>query len=79
MRVLLVNPYIHDFAAFDLWSKPLWILKIAGYLKKLNCEISLIDCLDRFHPSLNEFLKGKTPKSSRFTMRRFCITLKIIL
>ncbi|MDD5773301.1 MAG: radical SAM protein [bacterium] len=66
MRVLLVNPYIHDFAAFDLWAKPLGLLKIAGFLKELKCEISLIDCLDRLDPSLNEFLKGKAPKSSPF-------------
>ena len=66
MRALLINPYIHDFAAYDLWSKPLGLLKIAGYLKELKCEISLIDCLDRLDPSLNEFLKGKTPTSTPF-------------
>lgn len=66
MRALLVNPYIHDFAAYDLWAKPLGLLKIAAYLKGLNCEISLIDCLDRLNPSLNKFLEGKQPKSSPF-------------
>ena len=66
MRALLINPYIHDFAAYDLWSKPLGLLKIAGYLKELNCQITLIDCLDRSHPKLNEFLKGKAPKSTPF-------------
>lgn len=66
MRVLLVNPWIHDFAAYDLWAKPIGILKIASYLSKAGCEISFIDCLDRLHPSLNKFLNGKSPKSTQY-------------
>jgi hypothetical protein len=50
MRALFINPLIHDFAAYDLWVKPLGLLTIAAYLKKLGVSISLIDCLDRSHP-----------------------------
>ena len=25
-RILLVNPWIHDFAAYDLWAKPLGLM-----------------------------------------------------
>jgi len=64
IRALLINPWIHDFAAYDLWSKPLGLLKIASCLKQLGVEVSLIDCLDRFHPRLIKFLNGKLPKST---------------
>ena len=52
MRALLVNPWIYDFAAYDLWSKPLGLLRIATHLKRIGYEIRLIDCLDRLHPAL---------------------------
>ncbi len=46
-RLLLVNPWIADFAAFDLWAKPLGLLYIGKFLKKYGYEIDLIDLLDR--------------------------------
>lgn len=45
-RVLLVNPWIHDFAAYDLWMKPLGLLYIGSLLRKNGCLVELIDCLD---------------------------------
>jgi len=59
MNVLLVNPWIYDFAAFDLWAKPLGLLYIAGALQKLGCSVHLIDCLDRNHPGLAEIKSNK--------------------
>jgi len=53
MNVLLINPWIYDFAAFDLWAKPLGLLYIADALRKAGCKVSLIDCLDRKHPGLD--------------------------
>ena len=47
-KVLLINPWIYDFAAFDLWSKPLGLLYIASFLRKYNFDISFIDCLDKY-------------------------------
>jgi radical SAM superfamily enzyme YgiQ (UPF0313 family) len=44
--VLLINPWIYDFAAYDLWVKPLGLLYIAGVLRKNGYEIHFIDCLD---------------------------------
>lgn len=49
-NILLVNPWIYDFAAYDFWIKPLGLLSIGSILKKYGFNISLIDCLDRFHP-----------------------------
>lgn len=53
-RILLVNPWITDFAAHDLWARPLGLLSLAGVLRQLDCEPQLIDCTDRHHPSLSE-------------------------
>jgi len=49
-HILLVNPWIHDFAAYDFWAKPLGLLFIAGLLRAHGIAVSYIDCLDRFHP-----------------------------
>jgi len=49
MKILLVNPYIYDFTAYDLWLRPLGLLYIAAVLKKYtNCELYWLDTLDRF-------------------------------
>jgi len=49
-HILLVNPWIHDFAAYDFWAKPLGLLTLAALLRSHGFCVSYIDCLDRFHP-----------------------------
>jgi radical SAM superfamily enzyme YgiQ (UPF0313 family) len=49
-HILLVNPWIHDFAAYDFWAKPLGLLALAALLRSHGLSVSYIDCLDRFHP-----------------------------
>ncbi len=49
-HILCINPWIHDFAAFDFWAKPLGLLSIAAILREKGLKVSFIDCLDRFHP-----------------------------
>jgi hypothetical protein len=44
--ILLINPWIHDFAAYDLWVKPLGLLTIGGVLRRMGAGVHLIDCLD---------------------------------
>ena len=51
-NVLLINPWIYDFAAYDFWTKPSGLLSIGNYLDKHRYNTSLIDCLDRFSPLL---------------------------
>ncbi|RPI02515.1 MAG: radical SAM protein [Calditrichaeota bacterium] len=51
-NILLFNPWIYDFAAYDFWTKPLGLLYIGSVLRQAGFEINLIDCLDRFHPLL---------------------------
>ncbi len=50
-HILLVNPWIHDFAAYDFWAKPLGLLTLAALLRSHELSVSYIDCLDRFHPN----------------------------
>ena len=51
-KILLINPWIHDFAAYDFWIKPLGLLYLGSLLRKNNHRIDLIDCLDPFHPQM---------------------------
>jgi radical SAM superfamily enzyme YgiQ (UPF0313 family) len=51
MKILLVNPYIYDFTAYDLWLRPLGLLYIAAVLKNYtDVELYWLDVLDRFQP-----------------------------
>ena len=44
---LLINPWVTDFAAFDLWAKPLGLLQLAALLRDGGAEVGLVDCLSR--------------------------------
>ncbi len=57
-HILLINPWIHDFAAYDFWAKPLGLLALASILKNYGYHVTYLDCLDRFHP--------KMPKTNPF-------------
>ncbi|MEW6203448.1 MAG: radical SAM protein [bacterium] len=73
-HALLVNPWITDFAAYDFWIRPLGLLTVAAALRNAGFDVTLIDCLDRSHPSVQgktlrnrndgtgNFLKTKVPK-----------------
>lgn len=54
--ILLINPYIHDFAAYDMWMMPLGLLHIGSVLKRAGLEVKLIDLIN--HGS-NENIKRK--------------------
>jgi radical SAM superfamily enzyme YgiQ (UPF0313 family) len=58
-KLLLINPWIYDFAAFDLWSKPLGLLYIASFLREYNYEIAFIDCLDKYTSNQNSRVRLK--------------------
>lgn len=66
-KILLVNPWIHDFAAYDFWSKPVGLLSIASLLRNNNYTIDLIDCLDPYaSPDLNNLPKRKATGAGKF-------------
>lgn len=41
-RILLINPPIYDFSAYDFWLKPYGLLRVAGFLRG-QAEFSLFD------------------------------------
>jgi len=45
-HILLINPWITDFAAYNFWIKPLGLLSIAALLRENGFRVTLIDCLD---------------------------------
>jgi radical SAM superfamily enzyme YgiQ (UPF0313 family) len=55
---LLIYPWIYDFAAYDLWLKPLGLLYIASMLRSLGVRVNFIDCLDRYHKSFSSLGKS---------------------
>ncbi|MBI4834214.1 MAG: B12-binding domain-containing radical SAM protein [Planctomycetes bacterium] len=65
-HILLINPWIHDFSAYDLWLKPLGLLYIGSALKRHGYKISLIDCLDTHLEEkpygCGEFPRAEIPK-----------------
>jgi hypothetical protein len=58
-RVLCVNPWIVDFAAYSLWIEPLGLLSVSAVLRQAGHDVGLIDCLDRQHPA------APAPRSER--------------
>ncbi len=49
IKILLINPWIYDFAAYNLWSRPLGLLKVAEYLSAYDIDLFFIDCTDSYH------------------------------
>lgn len=60
-RILLINPWIYDFAAYDFWLKPLGLLTVASVFKQAGCTVFLIDCLDTGHPDMLSRALPKQP------------------
>lgn len=58
-NILLINPWIYDFAAYDFWLKPLGLLYLGSLLRQNKHQISFIDCLDPYHPAMLD--SGKKP------------------
>src|SRR3989339_820389 len=66
-KILLVNPPIYDFAAYDFWLKPYGMLSVAGFYDG-QADFTLFDYLDRTH----SFYSGKkTFASDEFGRGRF--------
>ena len=80
-RVLAINPYIYDFAAYNFWSSPLGLLYIAGILRHNGFHVDLVDCMSvreekRKSDGRAPFIKHRVPKPDalrgvRKTLRRY--------
>ena len=61
-RLLLVNPWIADFTAYDLWAAPLGLLEVAARLRnRPELAVDFLDCLGMAHPSVSEAFHKKRP------------------
>jgi hypothetical protein len=60
--ILLINPWIHDFAAFDYWIKPLGLLYIGSFLRKNGYHVEFIDCLDPWNPQMINACSPRIPR-----------------
>jgi radical SAM superfamily enzyme YgiQ (UPF0313 family) len=70
-HLLLINPWIHDFAAYDFWIKPLGLLYLASYLRLNGFRISYIDCLDPCHPLMQNRPDVKMPRRKKSGQGQF--------
>lgn len=70
-HLLLLNPWLFDFAAFDMWLKPMGLLYLAGHLRQQGYAVTLIDCLDRADPELLRFQGRTTPNNRMYGTGKF--------
>jgi len=73
-NILLVNPWITDFAAYDFWIKPMGLLYLAGVLQQAGFQPRLVDCMDRCHPELLKWQGLTTPQNRRWSTGKFLRT-----
>lgn len=74
-EVLLINPWIYDFAAYNLWIEPLGLLTLAAVLSENGYGVTVVDCLAP-HPGMprprpdgsGKFLKTVIPKPAAVAM-----------
>lgn len=66
--VLLINPWVYDFAAFDLYLKPLGLLYISSHLKKAGVKVRFIDCMHRLD---NYFVKQNLLYNKKYGTGKF--------
>ncbi len=66
INLLLVQPWIFDIAAYDLWIKPIGLLYLAEILERAGFNIFLLNCLNPYHPSTINKLKRKSDGRGKF-------------
>lgn len=69
--LLLVNPWITDFAAYDFWLKPMGLLYVAAALRQQGYTVHLVDCMDRAHPELLQWQGLADPENQRWSTGKF--------
>ncbi len=65
-NILLVNPWIYDFAAYDLWLKPWGLLKISSILKEKGKNVHVVDVLDRHHELIEDPIKDASDGTGKY-------------
>lgn len=70
-QFLLINPPVYDFAMFDLFLKPLGLLKIARILTDMGNKVFFLDCLAK-QDTMTDAIPGIKPvKPRRFGTAKF--------
>jgi hypothetical protein len=72
--LLLVNPWITDFAAYDFWLKPMGLLYLAAVLRQKGYAVYLVDCMDRAHPEVLQWQGIDKPINRRWSTGKFLRT-----
>lgn len=76
MRILLVNPYLADFAAYNFWVKPLGLYNVAEWLAERSVDVVMLDALSGFKAPA-KFDRHPLPLPSHINLpamdRRFAI------
>jgi radical SAM superfamily enzyme YgiQ (UPF0313 family) len=60
--LLLVNPWIYDFAAYGFFARPLGLLYLASFLAARGYDVHLLDCLDAALSPSGPWGAGRYPK-----------------
>jgi len=74
MNILLINPWITDFAAYDFWVKPLGLLYVGAFLRQRGHDVRLVDCMNRFQDGAGINLKHESRKYNTGKFHREIIT-----
>lgn len=61
-KVLLINPWIYDFSAYDFWNKPIGLLYLASLLRMNGADLFFIDCLDPYPVDFHNGQENLKPK-----------------
>jgi hypothetical protein len=60
--LLLINPWIYDFAAYDFFARPLGLLYLAGWLRAQGYAVHFLDCLGAPRGRTGPFGTGRYSK-----------------
>jgi radical SAM superfamily enzyme YgiQ (UPF0313 family) len=61
-NILLINPWIYDFSAYDCWNKPIGLLFLASFLRINGARVYFLDCLDPYYPDMCDGNLSAIPK-----------------
>ena len=83
-NILGINPWVYDFAAYNLWSRPFGLINTLQAFYCCGCNVALLDCMDRTWrdvdwPDQQRYGCGRYPRIEipppaglRHIPRRFC-------
>lgn len=72
-NAILINPWVYDFTYYNLWEKPVGLLKIAAGLKALGIkQLHYIDCVDEKLKKKSEYEKGSGKITGSIVSKPLC-------